>query len=281
MNANKLSEGVMTRQVKLTKSFAEDHHGRKAKDLTKEGLIDWIENQFDDDPAPTTFNRALRTLRTMWDKSKEPNNLFQEIEIWDEGHGTEKIRVLPIADVELLFAYGLKNMPWVMPRIAIEAFIGARFRTAALVTEDMVNLKDRGITFPTEIIKTKKRQFIEAMEDNFWSWMKLATPETWALTERQYLTHKSRLFTESKVLHPHNCLRHSAASYHVAAFQNPGKTALMLCHKGQQRLWDSYKGVATKADGVQYFAITVESISAKVASGEIKLPEIIQAAANP
>ena len=279
--AKKVSAGVMKRQVKLTKAFAGDHQGRKAKDLTKEGLIDWIETRNDYDPAPTTFNRALSVLRAMWDRSKEPDNLFQEIETREEGDASETIRVLPIKDAELLFGYGLENMPWVMPRIALEAFMGARFRTAALFKQELVNVEEKGITFTSDIIKTKKRQYLEAIEPNLWSWMALATPQTWSLTERQYLTMKSRLFNDSGVPHPHNCLRHSAASYHVAAFQNPGKTALLLCHKGQQRLWDNYKGVATKADGLQYFDITVKMISGKIASGEIKLPKKTHAAASP
>jgi hypothetical protein len=279
--AGKLSDSVMNRQLKLAKAFAEDYQGKKAKDITKEGAIDWIEAQYDDAPAPTTFNRALRTLRTMWERSKEPNNLFKEIESWSEGGEIETVRVLPVAEVERLFAYGLTKAPWVMPRIAIEAFMGARFRTAALVSESLINTQDKGITFTPQIIKTKKRQFIQAMEENLWSWMKLATAQTWTMTERQYLTQKSSLFDRSGVPHPHNCFRHSACSYHVAAFQNPGKTALMLCHQGQQRLWDTYKGVATKADGERYYAITPEVITAKLASGEIKLPDTTQAASNP
>lgn len=272
VKAGKLSETVMRRQVKITDEFSKDHHGRKAKDLTKDGLIDWIEGCYDPEPAPTTFNRTLRILRTMWNCSKEPNNLFEEIETRNEGEGHEKIRVLPVTDVEKLFAYGLTHMPWVMPRIAIEAFVGARFATAAAVTVDLINRKDKGITFTPEIIKTKKRQYIDAIEENLWSWIDLATPKTWSLTERQYLTQKSLLFEKANVAHPHNCFRHSAASYHAAAFQNPGRTALMLCHKSQLRLWDSYKGVATKDDGIRYYGITVESIRQKIASGAITLP---------
>jgi len=276
VKAGKLSEDVMTRQVNLTRDFAQDHQGRKAKELTKEGLTDWIEAHFEDFPAPSTFNRALRVLRTMWEKSKEPNNLFEEIETREEGEGHEKVRVMPVPDVELLFAYGLKHVSWVMPRIAIEAFLGARFATAAAITSDLINEKDKGITFTPEIIKTKKRHYVDAIEENLWSWIALATPQTWSLTERQYLTQKSALFERAKVPHPHNCFRHSAASYHVAAFQNPGKTALMLCHKNQQRLWDSYKGVATRSDGLLYYAITVDSITKKLATGEIKLPSLLE-----
>ena len=71
---------------------------------------------------------------------------------------------------------------------------------------------------------------------------------------------KSQLFTDAKVPHPKNCLRHSACTYHVAAFKDPGKTATMLCHTDQQLLWSTYNGRAAQAEGKRYFAITPDSI---------------------
>jgi hypothetical protein len=111
--------------------------------------------------------------------------------------------------------------------------------------------------------------------------LQLATPKTWALTERQYLTQKTRLFDESGVPHPHNCFRHSAASYHASAFQDMSKTAMMLCHVGMNLLWDNYKNPAWAADGRKYYNITVEGIRGKIANGQIKLPKKVQAAASP
>lgn len=56
---------------------------------------------------------------------------------------------------------------------------------------------------------------------------------------------------------PPNALRVSFATYHVAAFEQPGLTALLLGHrKGESGvLWDWYLGARSKAEGEAYFQI--------------------------
>lgn len=278
--AGKLSEDVMNRQVKIAIDFGKDHHGRKASSLTKEGIVDWIESYHEEcetgTPAPSTFNRTLSVLGTMWDVSEEPNNLCKGkkgIESRVEADGTEAIRVLPVDQVELLLAYGMTYTPWQMPRIALEVFLGARFRTAANITKELINTVDRGITYTPQIFKTKKRQYLDGLESNIWDWIAMATDETWGLTERQYETSKGELFVNAGVPHPHNCMRHSAASHFAAAFKDPGRTAILLCHTSQKKLWDTYKGIATQADGLRYYKITPDYLRKKIKSGAIKLPD--------
>jgi hypothetical protein len=129
-----------------------------------------------------------------------------------------------------------------------------------------VNVSDRGILLPAKKLKTGmrtgRRHYIDGLPDNLWDWMKLAQDRTWALSERQYMRHKSNLFTDAAIPHPKNCLRHSACTYHVAAFKDPGKTATMLCHTDQSMLWSTYNGRATQTSGLAYFAITPESCRA-------------------
>jgi hypothetical protein len=76
------------------------------------------------------------------------------------------------------------------------------------------------------------------------------------MTPRQYLEAKTAAFVRADVPHPHNCLRHGFASYHVAAFNDPSKTSVILCHKSPKMLWDTYKGMAKQPDGLAYFKIT-------------------------
>ena len=75
------------------------------------------------------------------------------------------------------------------------------------------------------------------------------------MTLRQYATAKAAAFTRAKVPHPHNCLRHGFASYHVAAIKDPSKTSVIMCHTSAKLLWDVYRGIASEADGKAYFAI--------------------------
>ena len=62
---------------------------------------------------------------------------------------------------------------------------------------------------------------------------------------------------------PKNWARHSFVSYHIAAFQHPGKTALLISHRDDPSvLYELYYGVhdpnertVTKAMGLRYFQI--------------------------
>lgn len=282
--AGKLKEAGMRRNTKLTDAFAADHHGKKANSLTKDGIIDWIEEYHEDCedevPAAETFNHTIGILSTMWSSSREPNNICANDEFNPDCvqrrskiDGIEKIRVLPLGHVEKLLAYGLQCMEWIMPRIALECFVGVRFVTAANITKNHINTQDRGVDITGDILKTKKRRYVDGLEGNLWEWIALASDDTWRMTERQYLRFKSSLFEASEVPHPHNCFRHSACSYHAAAFQNPGKTATMLCHRNQDLLWERYKGKATQADGLLYYKITPDSLRKKLEAGLIMLPD--------
>ena len=73
--------------------------------------------------------------------------------------------------------------------------------------------------------------------------------------------------TLAKVPHPHNALRHSFASHHVAAFKKPGLTAFLLCHGSEKKLWSNYKGNATEAEGKRWWEITPLSCEATKESG--------------
>ena len=281
VKAGRLDEAVKKRNVKLASAFADEHKGVKASEMTREGLSDWIDDHYDGSPAPSTFNRALSTLRTMWDKSEQPNNLFEKIETRTRPGGDEEVRVLPVADAEKLFAFGFKYHPWLMPKIALEAFVGIRFGSVGKLPKERIDFAGKKILLTAGIIKTRKRRVIEMIEPNVWSWMALATDQTWSISERQYLDAKSKLFIKAGVPHPHNCFRHSACSYHVSAFDSPSRTALMLCHSNERQVWSTYNGAANKADGIRYYSITTIRINQMLDSGDIKLPELAQAATCP
>lgn len=82
------------------------------------------------------------------------------------------------------------------------------------------------------------------------------------MSARQYLTLKREAFEraglkgEGRAEEPlRNVLRHSFASYHVAAYRDAARTALLLTHRNPTILYSHYKGRATQADALAYFAI--------------------------
>lgn len=148
-------------------------------------------------------------------------------------------------------AAGRPKFRRILWRLSLEIFAGVRFSSACRLLDADVNQTDKGIRHTARSIKTRKRQYIEGYPDVLWAWLAIEKADA-ELTERQYLEAKSELFRVARVPHPHNCLRHSFATYHLAARTNPGLTAYLLCHRNQQKLWEHYKGNATAAEGKRF-----------------------------
>jgi hypothetical protein len=62
---------------------------------------------------------------------------------------------------------------------------------------------------------------------------------------------------------PHNALRHSFCTYHVAMHGDAGKTATLLTHRGNVSiLYEHYRGNATRAAGEAYFNLRPPALTA-------------------
>ena len=168
---------------------------------------------------------------------------------------SDEVAVLTVEQTRSLFANNEGEPPELLGRLALEAFAGLRFESARQVTAGDVLFAERGIALPAAKIKTRRRQFIDGLPDNLWHWLEWSRPAEWIMTPRQYLEAKSKAFVRARVPHPRNCLRHSFATYHVAANRDVARTAVILCHSSPKMLWQHYKGRGTEADGAAFFLI--------------------------
>ncbi len=142
-------------------------------------------------------------------------------------------------------------------RLALECFVGMRHETAAQITHAAFDFKARVITIPARIDKNQRPQYIEHAEENLWAWLGWSKPETWQMSKLMFRNHKSRAFIRANVVHLHNVLRHSAASYHIALHGDAGKTAAMLTHSGNTAmLFSHYRGTGGgKENALKWFSI--------------------------
>jgi hypothetical protein len=169
----------------------------------------------------------------------------------------KEVQILTVEQTAALFAVNAKNATTerreTLGRLALEAFAGLRNDTAAKIIAD--EIQPDGLRIPAAKIKTAQPQFLDGLPANLHAWLKWSEPKKWNMTKRQYAKAKENAFTRAEVPHPHNCLRHGFASYHVAAYKDPSKTSVIMCHTSAKLLWDVYRGVATVADGKSCFAI--------------------------
>ena len=208
----------------------------------------------------TTFKRIRTLFRWLRDTRQIPVN---PCDGWKGPKSKARaVSVLTVEDGQKLF----KEIPdgihgrEILGRMALEAFAGMRHETAAQLPKGAIDFKSRVITVPASIDKNRKDQFIEHAPENLWRWLEWSKPETWSMGRFNYRNAKSLVFVVAKVWHPHNALRHSAASYHIALTGDAGKTAAMLTHSNLRMLWSNYRGKGGgKENGEAWFAINPPS----------------------
>jgi hypothetical protein len=174
----------------------------------------------------------------------------------------EQVVILNLKQSQLLFSKNAKNEDGrpidqtrreLLGRLALEAFAGLRNDTAGQVVASEIH--EDGLRIPAAKLKTRQNQFIDGLPANLHAWLKWSHPDQWTMTQRQYLEAKVNAFTRAGILHPRNCLRKGFASYHVAAFKDPSRTSVIMCHKSPKLLYDTYRGIARQPDGLAYFEI--------------------------
>lgn len=190
-----------------------------------------------------------------WAKMENLSNVNPCEAIRSPAREIDEVSVLSVEDTEKLFQTARKHRPHACARLALEAFAGLRFSSAARLVKDDVNFADKGITLPAAKLKTRKRHYIEGLPENLWKWLRAAPDEAWTLTERQYLAQKSDVFRLAGIENPGNVLRHSFCSYHVAKHRDAARTAVILCHANPRMLYQHYKGRGTSADAQRYFSL--------------------------
>lgn len=246
------------KRQKIGKLFSESFGANRLDQVPAEEIEDWIVDDLGFENADTvnTYRKHIRAFFSYFSK-EVPRNPADDIEV--RAAAVEYVNILTVRDTARLFEYALNHQRVALGRLAIEAFVGLRFGSGQRVEKTDINFEDKGILLPAKKIKTNRRHYIDGLPENIWPWLDATTEDCWTLSPSEWMHIKSDLFRDAGVPHPRNCLRHSFATYHVAAFKNPGLTATILCHTNQAKLWAHYNGNATQAFGRMYFEITPET----------------------
>jgi hypothetical protein len=252
--AELLSDGFLSHAEKWIGRFVDDYGEKDAASITREDVAEWVKSL---DCAPATRGGHLSRVRGMfaWLVSgrklsvnpcagiKAPKLIAKEVGIYTVPQGCA------------LFAKNAREPRELLGRLALEAFAGLRFSSAAQITADEIRFDTRGIVLPADKIKTERREYIDGLPENLWAWLSWSDPKTWKMTPRAYLEAKSNARIRADLPEVHNALRHSFCSYHISAYKDASRTSVILCHSSPRMLWKHYRGNATEADGRAWFQI--------------------------
>ena len=130
--------------------------------------------------------------------------------------------------------------------LAIRYFAG--LRTAELARLGPENIRERFIEIPAAKAKTRQRRLV-TIHPTLKEWLALSP---WMPGDQE--KRLARVCAAAGISWPHNVTRHSFVSYHLAMFQNAGKTALEAGH-AEARLFAHYREMVTPEAAAEFWAI--------------------------
>ena len=148
-----------------------------------------------------------------------------------------------------------------LPYVAIGLFSGVRSTELLRLDWENIKFEDRSIIIGSRAAKKRSRRVLH-IEDALLAW--LGTIECKAsgpiVNAAKFRDSFDKLRVAAGVKNwPHNALRHSFASYHLAYFGDSRKTADALGHGGTNILHTHYKSLVLKKDAVQFWQLRPEA----------------------
>ena len=176
-------------------------------------------------------------------------------EIMNAKRGRRKLQVLTPAEVQMLRNYCERVEPTLTPYACLCIWGGLRpEREAPNMIDD--DITTESVTVPEEFAKDNETRIIEPLSDNFIEWIEFIKGREGSFQPVKNLKRKWEKAKKSIDREwPHDCLRHSYASYHFAEFNDAGLTAKNLGHPDSTLLRKDYNGAVTKAQAKEFWAI--------------------------
>ena len=188
----------------------------------------------------------------------------------------EENDVIVISPADALAFFTANRDARVIGRIALEAFGGLRYSSAAKIQKEHLNFAEQGIEMPGSSHKSGKRKYRQGHPDVLWQWLNHAPETCWTMTPLQYREEKRAAFVRAK-LRPvglendedretvrglRNVWRHSFASYMLAKTKSIATVGYLMQHTNPATT-QIYEGRASEKDAEAYLAITPAACVAK------------------
>ena len=242
--------------------FTAAYPGRRLSALSEADARKWILSL---NYAPVTIKNHAKAAASFMNwavrRGYAAENIFRDVPVPDVI--MPEPGILTVDQARNMFNAAIEHYPEALAYLALSAFGGIRSSACARLDLKNIDFKQRGILIPAEAAKNKRRIYIDGHPENLWQWLELArrkAPQGFSLSKRLWDRRREQLAVKTEFRMPHNALRHSFCSYHVALHGDAGKTATLLTHRGNVAiLYEHYKGNAARGQAEEYFSIEPEA----------------------
>jgi integrase len=247
--------------------FNEVHGEHRIKDITAEQIMDWLTDQ---EVGPTTMNHMRAILHSVFAFALKRKILRDNPvgEIEKEKIKKDKVGILSIHEMKALLEAARGDFD-VLATIAIGGFAGVRPEEIKRLKWSAIDLGRAVIDCGSEVTKTASHRYVK-IEPVLAAWLQVDPLFPVRVSQGGQIQGENfrRRFDEVRVAAgfsvrgsegvpwPHDALRHSFGSYHLAHFKNAASTALEMGHQGTAMLFSSYRSRVGEQDAREWWVIT-------------------------
>lgn len=238
--ANRRQNGKRERYLIQLRStlgqFVEGRDQKNCADVTKAEIDEWINaNGW----APKTRYGKLTDVQTLFAFAQRngwcvvsPCPSRDEITLDDKPPG-----ILTVEQCKALLQTAHKKEPTLIAYIALGLFAGIRPEELIKLDWTEIDLKKKLVEVKAEKAKTRKRRLVN-LSENCVKWLKLGGE----LPPVNFKKKFDRVREAAKIADwPHDGMRHSFASYHLAMHGSADKTAVQMGHRSTEMLFSHYR----------------------------------------
>jgi len=163
--------------------------------------------------------------------------------------------ILTLEQCEQLLRTTMEIDPKLIGLLVLMLFCGIRPSEAMRLKKNQVQIDKKRVILSGKQTKTRQRRIVD-MTDNAIKWWNMGAQ--FPVVDANHRWNAVRQAQKAKWgidKWPHDCLRHSYASYHFAEFNDAGLTAKNLGHPDSTLLRKDYNGAVTKAQAKEFWAI--------------------------
>jgi integrase len=269
----KKSERYLTDMVSRMARFCASFGPQTVADITTSDISTWLHSL---EASPVTINNYRRLISVLFSHAVRigacERNPVEGVDLIKQSPG--EIGILTVEQASKLLSSAARE-PEILAAIVIGLFAGVRDAELKRMDWREVNLESGYIEIKASKSKSARRRLIE-IQPALKSWLKKCPDKSgaiWPAGERGRILHEgvrrkagfgtpgSETEDEKSqsdlrlVAWPHNALRHSFASYHLAKFKNAHTLALEMGHTSTAILFEHYRELVRPEDAEAFWGL--------------------------
>jgi integrase len=262
----KRKDGLSTRYIKMLgfylKRFAQDFGDKSIAAITVEDLDAWLRALH---VAPKTRENYRRNIGVLFSHAVQRRMIESNpIKFTAKPKLVDKPpEIFSVSELTALLNAAAAREPEVLPMLAIGAFAGLRDAEIRRLHWNEIDLARGFVEVTAAKSKTARRRLVP-IRPNLAEWLRPYAGMTGSVVPVMARSKLERVRKVASVRWPHNALRHSFASYRLAAIHDAPRVASELGHTNPQLLYAHYRELVLPEEAERYWKISPAVDAGKV-----------------